>query len=77
MHYELWDTQSRNMLDDFASEADVLAEVRMLVETHGPSVADTLVLGEMGDDGRTTALATGQNLVARALGVPDIERRSG
>jgi hypothetical protein len=65
MHYELWETLSRNMLADFGSEAEALTEIRELLEINPPEMADELVLiWRDGDQGGT--LAEGAELAARA-----------
>jgi hypothetical protein len=65
MHYELWGTLSRNMLADFETEADALAEIRALLEINPPEMVDELVLvWRDGNSGGT--LAEGAALAARA-----------
>ena len=65
MHYELWETLSRNMLADFGTESEALAEVRELLEINPPEMVDELVLvWRDGDRGGT--LAAGAELAARA-----------
>jgi hypothetical protein len=66
MHHELWDTRSRNMIDDFATEAEALDQIRAIIAADGPGITDTLLLGLVSDDGRTTTVAAGTELAARA-----------
>ena len=62
VHWELWDADSGNLVGDYASEADALANVHDAVSRHGPAVVETLALGaEYDDDG-------GLELIARAHG---------
>jgi hypothetical protein len=65
MHYELWETLSRNMLADFGTESEALTEIRELLAINPPEMADELVLvWRDGDRGGT--LAEGADLAARA-----------
>jgi hypothetical protein len=64
--YELWDTESRNLLDDFDTEADALRAVASLVALNGPSCTNALALTLVRRDGRMTTLAMGDTLAALA-----------
>ena len=65
MHYELWETLSRNMLADFETEADALSEICALLDLNPPEMVDELVLvWRDGTQGGT--LAEGADLAARA-----------
>jgi hypothetical protein len=65
VHYELWDMLSRNMLADFGSEAEALAEIRDLLELNPAEMMDELVLiWRDGEQGGT--LAEGAELADRA-----------
>lgn len=64
--YELWDTESRNLLDDFDTEAEALEAVRELIALNGPGTTDALALTLVTADGRMTTLAMGDALAARA-----------
>jgi hypothetical protein len=65
MHYELWETLSRNMLADFGSEAEALAEIRELLNLNPAEMADQLALiWRDGEQGGT--LAEGAELAAGA-----------
>jgi hypothetical protein len=73
MHWELWDTESGNMVGDYASEADALTVVRDALRRHGSSVVASLALGaehddDLGDDDNLPPVISGQDLAARALG---------
>src|SRR5688572_13536762 len=65
MHYELWETLSRNMLADFETEADALAEIRALLQINPPEMVDELVL-VWRDGSRGGTLAEGTALAAWA-----------
>jgi hypothetical protein len=68
MHYELWETLSRNMLADFETEVEALAEIRELLEINPPEMADELVLvWRDGEQGGT--VVEGAELAARARAV--------
>ena len=64
--YELWDTKSRNLLDDFDTEAEALDAVRSLIALNGPGCTDDMVLTRVHADGRMATLAMGAELAARA-----------
>lgn len=68
--YELWDTQSRNLLDDFDTEAEALAAVRRWIELDGPSSTDALALTHIDKNGRMVTLAMGAELAGRARTAP-------
>ena len=64
--YELWDTESRNLLDDFDTESEALEAVRELVALNGPACTDAMALTRVHADGRMTTLAMGADLATRA-----------
>lgn len=71
MHWELWDTDSGNMVGDYDTEADALVIVRDAVRRHGRAVAETLALGaeyddEAGSDDELPPVLSGGELIARA-----------
>ena len=63
--YEIWDTQSRNLLYDFDTEVEALEAIRELVVLNGPSTTDALALVRVHTYGRSTTLAMGDTLAAR------------
>lgn len=70
MTYELWDTKSGNLLDDFESEDEALVAVRGYLRTNGPAMVRELVLGAVPSSGLigTTGLPPvmdGEALLAR------------
>ena len=71
MHWELWDTESGNLVGDYDSEADALAVVRDAVHRHGAVSVTTLALGAEHDEAVSDAdlppVIRGIELVARAL----------
>ena len=64
--YELWDSESRNLLGAYASEDEALTVVRQAIQKHGPPVVATLFLAHEDDDGRSTTIASGGDLLRRA-----------
>ena len=66
MHYELWDTGSRNLLDDFATEAEALSAIRALLAVNEPDMAEGLLLVRIGGPDGGAAVASGADLAARA-----------
>jgi hypothetical protein len=72
MHYELWHVPSGNLVNTFASEAEALAVVRRALQQRGQSHAEQFALGVEDRRGQTRAIASGAELVARAVaaGVP-------
>ena len=65
MHYELWDLLSRNMLMDFGTKAEALAEIRVLLEINPPHATDDLALFWR-DGNRGGTLAAGAALATWA-----------
>jgi hypothetical protein len=72
--YELWDTISGNLLDDFDAEADALDRVRIWFETDDLDSDSGLSLLFVSDDGRYEPIAEGQEFIGRALGTTRVER---
>jgi hypothetical protein len=67
VHYELWDTVSRNLLDDFATEAEALAAIGELLALNEPDIAEGLTLLRVGGPDGGATVASGTELAARAL----------
>ena len=69
MHFELWDTETANLVGSYDSEAAVLAVVREALRRHGPAVVRALALGaehdETGDDARLPPILAADALLAR------------
>jgi hypothetical protein len=66
--FELWDTETANMVGSYATEAEALGVVRRAIEAYGAGYADglALVLDDEVNDVQT--LAIGAELAARAKG---------
>jgi len=64
--YELWDTQTRNVVETFDSEGKALDAVRQLVKLNAPDYPDALALVFEDAEGETTLIAQGDALAARA-----------
>jgi hypothetical protein len=84
--YELWDRATANLIGTYESVDQALAVVRSAVERESPSVFDDVALGSEDEDGDTTVIATGEDLVALAFtsdtsaeptAVPQRIRRTG
>lgn len=73
MHWELWDTETGNMVGDYATEAAALMIVRDAMRRHGTAIAATLALGaeyddEGGADDDLPPVLHGPELISRARG---------
>ena len=66
MTFELWDTETRNLVETFATEDEALAAVRELVAVNADVYPAALALALEDDDGETTVIARGHQLAARA-----------
>ena len=66
MTYELWDTESRNVIGEFNSEADALAAVLEAVESNGEGSVALFTLVGAYDDGAVKGIAGGAELVKLA-----------
>jgi len=64
--YELRDTESRNLLNDFDTEAEALGAVRELIALNGSDCASALAVTRIDVDGRMTTLAMGTALATSA-----------
>lgn len=64
--YELWDSETRNLLGTYPSEEAALAVIRSLLQKHGPGAVASLFLGREDETGRSTLIADGNALVKRA-----------
>jgi hypothetical protein len=70
IRFELWDTRSGNLLEDFESEAEAVAAVREYLELNGPQMVRDLTLGAVPDTGLVGAtglppVLDGDELLAR------------
>ncbi len=66
MSYELWDTETRNLVETFAAEEEALAAVRELIAVNGTVYPAALALAFEDGAGETTLIARGPQLAARA-----------
>ena len=73
--FELWDTQSHNLMGDYETEGQALAAVAEAIGAHGPGSVDSIMLVRVGPRGGLTRIAVGPALAARALAAA-AERRS-
>jgi len=53
MHGELWDTESGNLVESFATEADGLRGARDVLAANAPDFAEHLALGVVGVEGES------------------------
>lgn len=66
MTYELWDLESRNLVESFATEDEALTAVCELVELDAAAYAASLALAGRRTNGEAVWLAQGQDLSRRA-----------
>jgi hypothetical protein len=67
MQYELFDTDTGNVIGTFATEREALDVVRRAIEAYGRTYADDIALGVRDERGYPKALVEGDSLVQRAL----------
>jgi len=66
--YELWNTNSSNLVGTFSSEEEALRAVREALECYGASYVDSLALGCENSRGKSRLIASGRALADRATG---------
>lgn len=66
MTYELWDTDSANLVGAYGTEAEALHIVRQTLAAAGEGRVLTWALAREENNGETTLLAAGTALVQRA-----------
>jgi len=66
MSYELWDTETRNIVETFESEAEALQAARELIVLNARAYPGALALVFEDDEGETTLIARGAGLATRA-----------
>lgn len=64
--YELWDTESGNLVGDYTGELDALVEVHEGVREDGAELWESVALARVEPDGVRTPIAEGTGLIARA-----------
>jgi len=62
--YELWDTDSRNMVAEFTSRAEALVAIHDAIQAHGRQAVETLALSTEDGNGGGEVVARGAGLVA-------------
>lgn len=62
MHYQLWDVDSGNLLDDFETLDAAVIAVRQLLALNGDDALDRAVLVRVNDDGQTVEVGSGRAL---------------
>lgn len=70
--YELWDTETHNLVAAFDSREAALAAVRRTLDVDGHERAETLLLGSEDAQGENERIAAGRDLIDLALrsGIP-------
>ena len=72
--YELWDTLSGNLLDDFDTEADALERVRVWFESDDLDPNSEMSLLFVSDEGTYAPVADGQELIDKARTAAQVKR---
>lgn len=72
--YELWDTLSGNLLEDFDTEADALERVRVWFESDDLDPNSEITLLFVSDDGKYAAIADGPELIDKARTAAQVKR---
>ncbi len=67
MVYTLWDAESANIINAFATEREALEEVRLSVEEFGRGYARSWGLAVTDERDRPVAIASGDELIDRAF----------
>jgi hypothetical protein len=71
MTYELWDTETGNLVESFTDELDALRAARELIGLNADVYPAMLTLLSVGERGELCTIAEGEDLGARAGLVPD------
>lgn len=64
--FEIWDSESNNLVAHFATESEALAMIRDAIRRHGAACVEPLVLLRVGPRGGLSAVASGTALAERA-----------
>jgi hypothetical protein len=64
--YELWQMRTRNLIGAFSTAGEALALVRRAADAHGSAYVDTVLLGYEDDDGHSSTVAQGKELLQLA-----------
>jgi len=62
--YELWDTETRNIVETFDSESEALEAARQLIAVNAPAYPGALALAFEDDEGESTLIARGASFSA-------------
>ena len=65
--YEIWDTETGNLIGEFSTEEEALELVRNAIEDWGFDAASSLVMGFGEDNSVASQVIEGPALLARAL----------
>ncbi len=68
--YELWDSETGNMIGNYATEDEALDRVRRDLESSGPELVGALALDGPDAAGRKCQIAEGDALLALARRLP-------
>jgi hypothetical protein len=64
--YDLWDSQTGNIIATFQTKAEALSVVREALSRHGEDYVESLLFGQEDSRGRTKPIAEGKELVSLA-----------
>jgi hypothetical protein len=67
MTFQLWESESANLVGSYETEDAALVVVRKAIEKHGRDAVETIVLLREGARGRLATIAEGAALADRAL----------
>ena len=70
MTYELWDTETGNIVGAYATEAEALAMVQRAIGAYGAGYAEGLAVDFDDEEADVQTLAIGAELAARAQAAP-------
>jgi hypothetical protein len=71
MTYELWDTETGNLVESFGDELHALRAARELIDLNADVYPAMLTLLSVGERGELATIAEGDDLGARARSMPD------
>ncbi len=66
MGYELWDTETGNLVEAFDTQVDALVAADEVIAANAPAYPAALTLLRAGADGSLTTVAEGETLAALA-----------
>lgn len=67
VRYEIWDTETGNLIGEFSSEEEALELVRNAIDDWGMDAAASLVMGYGEDNSVASQVIEGRALLKRAL----------